>query len=55
MSLPFKYNFILLLTGSLAGQWLSAEMLSLFLFHEMRPLALPEEIHIVKSLVSQYI
>jgi len=40
------------LTGSTAGQWLSAEVLSLFLFHEMRPLALHEEIHIAKSLVS---
>jgi hypothetical protein len=42
----------LLLTGNIAGQWLSAEVLSLFLFHEMRPLALHEEIHIAKSLVS---
>lgn len=55
MPLPFKYNFVLFATGSIAGQWLSAEILSLFLFHEMRPLALHEEIHIVKSLVSQYI
>ncbi|XP_021936474.1 von Willebrand factor A domain-containing protein 8 isoform X2 [Zootermopsis nevadensis] len=39
--------------GSIAGQWLSAEILSLFLFHEMRPLALHEEIHIVKSLYGQ--
>jgi hypothetical protein len=57
MSLPFKYvsDFVLLPTGSIPGQWLSAEILSLFLFHEMRPLALHEEIHIVKSLVNQYI
>ncbi|KAJ9575372.1 hypothetical protein L9F63_025676, partial [Diploptera punctata] len=36
--------------GSFAGQWLSSEMLSLFLFHEMRPLGLKEEAHIIKSL-----
>ncbi|GFG34443.1 hypothetical protein Cfor_05032 [Coptotermes formosanus] len=39
--------------GNIAGQWLSAEALSLFLFHEMRPLALHEEIHIAKYLYGQ--
>ncbi|PNF24076.1 hypothetical protein B7P43_G04705 [Cryptotermes secundus] len=39
--------------GNRAGQWLTAEILSLFLFHEMRPLALHEEIHIVKSLYGE--
>ncbi|XP_069677328.1 von Willebrand factor A domain-containing protein 8 isoform X2 [Periplaneta americana] len=39
--------------GTMTGQWLSAEVLSLFLFHEMRPLALHEEVHIVKSLYGQ--
>ncbi|PSN51375.1 von Willebrand factor A domain-containing protein 8, partial [Blattella germanica] len=39
--------------GTFTGQWLSAELLSLFLFHEMRPLGLKEEVHIVKSLYGQ--
>lgn len=39
--------------GSFAGKWLSPELLSLFLFHEMRPLGLQEEVHIIKSLYGQ--
>ena len=30
-------------------QWLNSELLSLFLFHEMRPLTKSEELHIVRS------
>ena len=33
-------------------QWLNSELLSLFLFHEMRPLTKSEELHIVRSKVS---
>ena len=44
----------ILISGNLAGQWLSAELLSLFLFHEMRPLGLKEEAHIIKSLVRKH-
>lgn len=32
-------------------QWLNSELLSLFLFHEMRPLIKSEELHIVRSKV----
>ncbi|XP_066591206.1 von Willebrand factor A domain-containing protein 8 [Prorops nasuta] len=35
--------------GSSTGQWLNSELLSLFLFHEMRPLSKDEEIHIIRS------
>lgn len=37
--------------NSSSGQWLNSELLSLFLFHEMRPLDKHEEIHIVRSKV----
>ncbi|KOC69518.1 Uncharacterized protein KIAA0564 [Habropoda laboriosa] len=30
-------------------QWLNSELLSLFLFHEMRPLSKSEELHIIRS------
>ncbi|XP_050455261.1 von Willebrand factor A domain-containing protein 8 [Cataglyphis hispanica] len=32
-----------------SGQWLNSELLSLFLFHEMKPLDKHEEIHIIRS------
>lgn len=32
-------------------QWLNSELLSLFLFHEMRPLTKSEEIHIIRTKV----
>ncbi|XP_032686011.1 von Willebrand factor A domain-containing protein 8 [Odontomachus brunneus] len=35
--------------NSSSGQWLNSELLSLFLFHEMRPLDQHEEIHIIRS------
>ncbi|XP_077256082.1 von Willebrand factor A domain-containing protein c12.2 isoform X4 [Temnothorax americanus] len=35
--------------NSSSGQWLNSELLSLFLFHEMRPLGKREEIHIIRS------
>lgn len=35
-----------------SGQWLNSELLSLFLFHEMRPLSKSEELHIIRSKVS---
>nr|KAF7423742.1 hypothetical protein H0235_009025 [Vespula pensylvanica] len=35
--------------NSSTGQWLNSELLSMFLFHEMRPLAKEEEIHIIRS------
>lgn len=38
------------LTNS-SGQWLNSELLSLFLFHEMRPLGKSEELHIIKQKV----
>lgn len=37
--------------NSSTGQWLNSELLSMFLFHEMRPLDKREEIHIVRSKV----
>ena len=37
--------------NSSAGQWLNSELLSLFLFHEMRPLDKTEEIHVIRSKV----
>ncbi|KAK6644124.1 hypothetical protein RUM43_000391 [Polyplax serrata] len=36
--------------GVAAPKWLSPEMLSLFLFHEMRPLSYAEESHIIQKL-----
>ncbi|KAK0097221.1 hypothetical protein PV326_002877 [Microctonus aethiopoides] len=36
-------------SSSSGGQWLNSELLSLFNFHEMRPLQKSEEIHIIKS------
>nr|XP_031838808.1 von Willebrand factor A domain-containing protein 8 isoform X2 [Nomia melanderi] len=35
--------------NSPSGQWLNSELLSLFLFHEMRPLAKSEELQIIRS------
>ncbi|XP_014598623.1 PREDICTED: von Willebrand factor A domain-containing protein 8 isoform X1 [Polistes canadensis] len=35
--------------NSSTGQWLNSELLSMFIFHEMRPLAKEEEIHIIRS------
>lgn len=43
------------LINSNSGQWLNSELLSLFNFHEMRPLHKTEEIHIVKSKVNKTI
>lgn len=40
--------------NSSTGQWLNSELLSMFLFHEMRPLAKEEEIHIIRSKVSAF-
>ncbi|XP_014486715.1 PREDICTED: von Willebrand factor A domain-containing protein 8 [Dinoponera quadriceps] len=37
------------IVNSSSGQWLNSELLSLFLFHEMRPLDRHEEIHIIRS------
>ncbi|KAI4486325.1 hypothetical protein M0802_012344 [Mischocyttarus mexicanus] len=35
--------------NSSTGQWLNSELLSMFIFHEMRPLSKEEEIHIIRS------
>lgn len=35
------------------GQWLNTEVLSMFMFHEMRPLSSLEELHVVQSLTGQ--
>ncbi|KAG5321336.1 VWA8 protein, partial [Acromyrmex heyeri] len=37
------------IVNSSSGQWLNSELLSLFLFHEMRPLDKREEIHVIRS------
>lgn len=37
--------------NSASGQWLNSELLSLFLFHEIRPLGESEEIHIIEAKV----
>ena len=39
------------IVNSSSGQWLNSELLSLFLFHEMRPFDKREEIHIIRSKV----
>lgn len=39
--------------NSSTGQWLNSELLTMFLFHEMRPLGKEEEIHIIRSKVSK--
>jgi len=39
------------IVNSSSGQWLNSELLSLFLFHEMRPLDKHEELHIIRSKV----
>ena len=36
--------------GSSKGQWLNTEILSMFLFHEMRAPSQLEELHIIKTL-----
>lgn len=36
------------------GNWLSAEVLSLFVFHEVTPLSKEEEMHIITSKVNNY-
>lgn len=43
------------IVGGSQGQWLTPEMLSLFMFHNMRPLSLEEELHIIRNLVCQYL
>jgi von Willebrand factor A domain-containing protein 8 len=37
------------LTGSGKGQWLTPEVLSMFLFHSMRPLSQEEEIAVLSK------
>jgi len=38
--------------GAATGQWLSPEMLALFLYHDMRPLTHSEEQEVISQLVS---
>ena len=40
-------------SGSSKGQWLTTEMLSMFLFHEMRPLSKLEEEHLLQTTTGQ--
>ena len=40
--------------GSSKGQWLNTEILSMFLFHEMRAPSQLEELHIIKTLTGIY-
>ena len=40
-------------SGSSKGQWLTTEMLSMFLFHEMRPLSQLEEEHLLQLTTGQ--
>lgn len=37
--------------GNASAQWLNSELLSMFLFHEMRPLGESEEIHVIEAKV----
>ena len=39
--------------GSAKGQWLTPEILSMFLFHVMRPLSRMEEHHVLKELTGK--
>jgi len=40
--------------GSTSQQWLNAEQLTLFLYHNMRSLSVAEELHVLNKLVSQH-
>lgn len=39
--------------GSSSQQWLSSELLTMFLYHHMRPLSMDEELHVIKKLVGE--
>lgn len=39
--------------GSVKGQWLTPEILSMFMFHEMRSLSRAEEYHVIKTLTGE--
>jgi len=39
--------------GSSSQQWLNAELLTMFLYHNMRSLSVNEELYILNNLVSQ--
>ena len=56
------YNFIPTLValaepptvgGSSKGQWLTSEILSMFLFHEMRALSQSEEFNVINNLIGE--
>ena len=50
----FVRNFFVSAGGdSSKSSWITSEMLSLFLFHEMRPLSSAEELKIIEELVSR--
>jgi len=40
--------------GSTSQQWLNAEQLTLFLYHNMRSLSVTEELHVLNKLVSRH-
>lgn len=40
--------------GSSSQQWLSSELLTMFLYHRMRPLSMDEELHVIKKLVRAF-
>jgi len=39
--------------GSSSQQWLNAEQLTVFLYHNMRSLSVAEELHVLNKLVSE--
>ena len=58
--LPIKDNFRIValaepptIGGSAKGQWLTSEVLSMFLFHEMRALSKGEEFNVIEDLTGQ--
>ncbi len=40
--------------GSSSQQWLTSELLTMFLYHDMRSLSQQEEMHVLHKLVSYY-
>lgn len=58
---PIHPNFRIVAIGeppnnqSNGGHWMTSEVLSLFLFHELRTLSMQEEMHIIVSQVNVHI
>lgn len=44
-------NTIINISGGTIPQWITPEVLNMFMFHELRPLSAVEELNIVQNLV----